>query len=47
MGLLLLWSFPVNFRKTALNSDFICTFYDLMHAGRGGGQGQITPMGKF
>ena len=33
MRLLLLWSFAVSFRKTALNSDCIWTFYD-SHARR-------------
>ena len=35
MRLLLLWSFAVSFRKSALNSDFIWIFYDFIHAGVG------------
>ena len=39
---LLLWSFAVSFRKTALNSDFYMElFYDFILAG----QEQITPIG--
>ena len=37
MRLLLLWSFAVSFRKTALNSDFKWILYDFIHAGGGGG----------
>ena len=39
MRLLLLWSFAVSFRKTALNSDCIWIFYDFIHARGGGGGG--------
>ena len=35
MRLLLLWSFAVSFRKTALNSDFIWICYDFIYAGAG------------
>ena len=35
MRLLLVCSFAASFRKTALNSDFICFFYDFIHAGAG------------
>ena len=35
MTLILLWSFALSFRKTALNSDFTIFFHDFIHAGAG------------
>ena len=46
MGLLLLWSLAVSFRKTALNSD-MDFFFMILYMGMGGGGGGTLILHRF